>query len=158
MMDLDFSLITAVATVIGVIGGLISVIFLVYEIRRNALAIEGSTVQSLMSLEAQIFATILTHAALYLRGCVKSPDLTEAEAFQFEVLVGGIMSLTYSAYVQHQQGLIDQEVWQAYVNAINGRLSNRGFLECWRSIQTSYPQTFQMAIDQILPVTVLPSA
>ena len=68
MMDLDFSLITAVATVIGVIGGLISVIFLVYEIRRNALAIEGSTVQSLMSLEAQIFATILTHAALYLRG------------------------------------------------------------------------------------------
>lgn len=156
-MQLDFALITAVATVIGVLGGLISVVFLVYEIRRNAQAIEGTTVQALMSLEAQVFETILTNAALYLRGCAKSPDLTAAEAFQFKVLVGIIMSMTYSAFVQHRQGLIDDEVWQAYLNAVNARLDNPGFLETWRAIQTSYPQSFQTAIDETLSTTAQPA-
>ena len=155
-MDLDFALITAVATVIGVIGGLISVAFLVYEIRRNAQAIEGTTVQSLMSLEAQVFNTVLNNAPIYLRGSAKAPDLTEVEALQFDVLAGGFMSLTYSAAVQHQQGLIDDEVWQAYRNAIGKRLSNPGFLESWRSIQSSYPKSFQADIANILSSVALP--
>ena len=61
-MDVDWTLVTAVATVLGVVGGLISVAFVVYEIRRNAQAIEGATVQSLMALEQQVFTVILNNA------------------------------------------------------------------------------------------------
>jgi hypothetical protein len=46
-MTLDRTVITAIATILGVIGGLISVVFLILEVRRNAPAIEGATVQSL---------------------------------------------------------------------------------------------------------------
>ena len=97
MTQIDWNLITALATIIGVIGGLISIAFVVYEIRRNAQAIEGATVQSLMSLEQQVFTAILANAQVYLRGCAMPPDLTDKERLEFTECVGMIMSMTYSA-------------------------------------------------------------
>jgi len=150
-MQIDWALITAVATVLGVIGGLISVSFVVYEIRRNAQAIEGATVQSLMSLEQQVFSAILANSAVYLKGCAASPDMTETEAMEFSNCVGMVMSMTYSAYVQHQQDLIDDEVWDAYLNAAQGRLARPGFLATWQGLQMGYPASFRTAVAAILP-------
>lgn len=146
-MSLDWAFITAVATVVGVIGGLVSVVFLVYEIRRNAQAIEGATVQSLMSLEVQVFGATLANAEVYLRGNAGLAGLSEVEKLQYREMVSIVMSLTYSAYVQHQQGLIDDEVWEAYVNAYEARLSGPGFLECWRITEIGYPKSFRLVMD-----------
>jgi hypothetical protein len=150
-LGIDWTLITAVATVLGVFGGLISVVFVVYEIRRNAQAIEGATVQALMSLEQQVFSAILNNASVYLKGCAASPDLTETEAMAFSNCVGMVMSMTYSAYVQHQQSLIDDEVWEAYLAAARNRLAKPGFLAAWQGLQMGYPTSFRAALTAILP-------
>ena len=150
MAGVDWTLITALATIIGVIGGLISVAFVVYEIRRNAQAIEGATVQSLMALEQQVFSVILQNAGVYLRGCTMVQDMTDIEKLEFTECVGMIMSMTYSAYVQHQQGLIDDEVWEAYLNAAQARLANPGFLATWQAIRTGNPNSFQIAVDALI--------
>ncbi len=150
-MEIDWTLVTAVATVLGVIGGLISVTFVVYEIRRNASAIEGATVQSLMSLEQQVFSVILNNAQVYLRGCAMHPDMTEVEKLEFTECVAILMSMTYSAFVQHQQRLIDDEVWEAYANGARVRLSTAGFLAVWQNIRIGYPASFRARIAQILP-------
>lgn len=149
-MNWDF--VVALATVIGVIGGLISVGFLVYEVRRNAQAIEGATVQSLMTLEAQVFSVLADHATLYVQGCGDINTLDDIERFKFQELVAVVMSLTYSAYVQHQQNLIDDEVWDAYVNAMFLRLAKPGFLTSWRGIETGYPASFRAVIDAKFPI------
>lgn len=99
-MAMDWAPIASVATAIGVIGGLVSVAFLIYEIRRNAKAIEGSTVQSLMSLEAQVFAIGLANAQTLLRGCASMADLSDVEKQQFGGLCAFMMSLTCSAFFQ----------------------------------------------------------
>jgi hypothetical protein len=150
MAGMDWNQITALATIIGVIGGLISVAFVVYEIRRNAQAIEGATVQSLMSLEQQVFTVILTNAQVYLRGCAMTPDMTDTEKLEFTECVGMIMSMTYSAYVQHQQNLIDDEVWEAYQNAARARLGAFGFARVWQQIQMGYPRSFRAAMEPLL--------
>lgn len=146
-MQFTWEQITAVASVIGVVGGLISVGFLVYEVRRNAQAIEGATVQSLMTLEAQVFSVLAEHAELYVRGCADVKQLSSVERFRFQELVAVVMSLTYSAFVQHEQRLIDDEVWEAYVNAMLLRLEKPGFLVGWRGIETGYPKSFRSTID-----------
>ena len=92
--------ITALSSVIGVAGGLISVYFVILEIRRTAQATEGATVQALMSLEKDVFSLLANNAALCLRGNARVSKLSAAEKFRYERLVALQMSMYYSAFVQ----------------------------------------------------------
>ena len=142
-MTWDWSQIAALSSFIGVVGGLISAIFLIYEVRHNAHAIEGATVQSLMSLECDVFGLIAANAELYLKGCASEATLPPAEQLRFDRIVGSQMSLYYSAFVQFQEGLIDEEVWAAYHSAVKGHLAEPGFRLCWQSMAHRYPKSFR---------------
>jgi hypothetical protein len=133
---------------VGVVGGLISVYFLVLEVRRNAQAIEGATVQSLMTFEKDVFQVHSNNAHVYLRGCQNMSKLSAVDRFQFERLVGMQMSLFYSAYVQHGQSLIDDEVWDAYDAAFRKYLRAPGFLQAWKVIETGYPKSFRAVVEE----------
>lgn len=147
-MGWQWDQITALASVVGVVGGLISVYFLVLEVRRNAQAIEGATVQSLMSFEKDVFFMLANNAGVYLRGCENISKLSAEEKFQFERLVAAQMSLSYSAFVQHGQELIDDEVWKAYATALRRYLSKPGFLLAWPTFETGYPKSFRDMVDK----------
>lgn len=54
--SMNWEIIGAVSTVLGVIGGLVSVYFLIHEVRRNAQAIDGATVPLLMNFEQAVFS------------------------------------------------------------------------------------------------------
>ena len=146
-MNWDWAIVTAIATILGVIGGLVSVIFLILEVRRNAQAIEGATVQSLMSFEKDVFALIANNAALYLKGSTGLSKLTAAQQLTYNRIVGVQMSLTYSAYVQFQNKLIDDEVWEAYFNALKHYMQAPGFCESWKSFETHYPKSFRDTVN-----------
>lgn len=139
----DWPAIAAVATIIGVVGGLISLVLLIFEVRRNAQAIEGATVQSLMSFEKDVFALVANHAELYVKGSAGVDQLSAPERLAFDRIVSAQMSLLYSAYVQFQQGLIDDEVWEAYANALFRYMKQPGFAMCWKNFELSYPRSFR---------------
>lgn len=142
-MSWDWQVIAAAATVVGVVGGIISVAFLVIEVRHNTRAIEGETVQSLMSLEREVFTLLGDNAELFLRGCDDLGSLTRAERFKFDRLVGAEMSLIYSAFVQHGEGLMSDEIWEAYVNALHRYARLPGFAQAWTGLRDAYPATFR---------------
>jgi hypothetical protein len=145
--------ITAIATVLGVLGGLISLGFVVYQIRRNANAIEGATVQSLMSLEVQVFAVLAENADIYQRGSADLASLTPAERYRFNRLVACRMSLLNTAFVQFEQQLISEDVWQAYVRGFQQDIQQPGFLATWQAILVRYPEGFTNS----LPIDTLAS-
>ncbi len=147
-MNWQWDQITALSSIVGVVGGLISVYFLVQEVRRNALAIEGATVQSLMSFEKDVFQMLANNAKVYLRGCADISKLSAEEKFQFERLVAVQMSLTYSAFVQHGQKLIDDEVWVAYETALRRYMSSPGFSRAWKNFESGYPKSFRDVVDK----------
>jgi hypothetical protein len=138
--------ISAAAQVIGVIGGIISVVFLVFEIRRNSRAIEGSTVQALMAMEQDLFTYLADHSGLYVRGCADPSTLSDSESFSFNRYVGAYMSLYYAAFKQFEQGLIDGEVWTAYRNSMKSNFEKPGFAACWATFQLHYPKSFRAEI------------
>lgn len=142
-MAWNWEQITAVATVLGVLGGLISVGFVVYEVRRNADAIEGATVQGLMSLEVQVFSILAEHAEVFERGAADLTSLSAGEKFLFDRLVACKLSLLNSAFVQYEQQLIDDDVWEAYVRAFHEDIRAPGFLAAWQAIESRYPEGFR---------------
>lgn len=141
-MTWDWPQIANIASVLGVIGGLISLIFVIFGLRRNARATEGATVQALMSLEKDVYALLLAHAPTFRQGCADRAKLAPDDLFRFDRLVNAQMSLFYSAFEQHRQNLIDAEVWQAYENAMREDLSGPGFLASWTAMANNYPKSF----------------
>ncbi len=135
--------ITAIATIVGMMGGLISVGFVVYEVRRNADAIEGATVQGLMSLEVQVFSILAEHADVFSRGSTDLASLKPEDRFLFDRLVGCKMSLLNTAYVQYEQQLIDEDVWLAYFRSFQTDLEAPGYSAAWQKVQHRYPEGFR---------------
>ena len=151
--NVNWAAIQGLASVAGAIGVVISIIFLIYEVRHNADAIEGATVQSLMSLEREVFALLAKNAELMIKGGAASVSLSEVEFYQYERGVGTYMSLVYSAYIQHKRDLIEDEVWEAYLNALERHMTAPGFAQAWRRICVGYPQSFQDLIRKRFPQT-----
>lgn len=141
--NVNWAAIEGIASVAGAIGVIISIIFLIYEVRHNARAIEGATVQSLMSLEREVFSLLGDKAALMTKGGSDANALTEIEMYQYERAVGTYMSLIYSAYVQHKGDLVEDEVWDAYLHALELHMQAPGFAETWLRIAIGYPKSFQ---------------
>lgn len=141
-MTWDWTTIAAIAPSIGVAAG-VSLIFLIYELRRNTNAFEGATVQSPMSLESQVFANISENAGLFRQGCTDVSQLSEDDKLRFNRPVAIQMPLYYSAFVRFRQNLIDQQVWDACPNAVNGHLAKPGFSDTWRSFSQNHLISFR---------------
>ena len=148
---MNWDVIGAVSTVLGVLGGFVSVYFLIHEVRRNALAIEGATVHSLMNFEQAVYSELIANAALFVKGSQDRDSLAPDARFKFDMVVQSYMSLHYSAFKQHEQGLIDAEVWQAYANAMTAKLMKPGFAASWSAMRANYPQSFQTVMQGFRP-------
>ncbi|MGB7269913.1 MAG: hypothetical protein WBC90_10370 [Albidovulum sp.] len=149
--NVNWAAIEGIASVAGAIGVIISIIFLIYEVRHNARAIEGATVQSLMTLEREVFGLLANNAELMTKGGANPTALTDVEQYQYERGVGTYFSLIYSAYMQHERDLVEDEVWDAYLNALTRHMQAPGFAEAWLRICVGYPQSFQDMIEERFP-------
>jgi len=156
MGNVNWAAIEGIASVAGAVGVVISIIFLIYEVRHNARAIEGATVQSLMSLEREVFALLAENAELMTKGGKDAASLTQVEAYRYERSVGTYMSLVYSAFIQHRRELVDDEVWEAYLHALELHMQAPGFAQAWARIRAGYPKSFQELIRERFPRNVQP--
>ena len=59
------------------------------------------------------------------------------------------MSLFYSAFAQHNEGLIDDEVWEAYANALRNYLKPPGYRGVWAEVEMHYPRSFREMIARL---------
>ena len=149
--NVNWAAVEGIASVAGAIGVVISIVFLIYEVRHNARAIEGATVQSLMTLEREVFGLLANNAELMTKGGANPTALTDIEKYQYERGVGTYFSLIYSAYMQHERDLVEDEVWDAYLNALTRHMEAPGFAEAWLRICVGYPKSFQDLIEKRFP-------
>lgn len=149
--NVNWAAVEGVASVAGAIGVVISIIFLIYEVRHNARAIEGATVQSLMTLEREVFGLLAENAELMTKGGANAAALSEVEKYKYERGVGTYFSLIYSAFMQHERDLVKDEVWDAYLNALERHMQAPGFAEAWLRISAGYPKSFQDLIEEKFP-------
>ncbi len=148
MPDFDWAAIEAIAAVAGVLGVIISIVFLIYEVRHNAAAIEGATVQSLMSLEREVFSLLADNAALMTKGGQGRDKLSDEDTYAYDRVVGSYMSLIYSAFIQFERELVEDEVWEAYLNALARHMADPGFAEAWGAMKMGYPASFRACVAE----------
>jgi hypothetical protein len=134
-------LIAAIATVA-------TLLYLAQQIRRSSKSVEGSSVQAILELEITTYALKAKYANVYRRGCANILDLNDDERVIFEQVVSSEMSLFSSAYIQVQNGLMNDDAafdrdW------IRFYLKQPGFQEMWSEIKTAYSSEFCQHLDDV---------
>ena len=107
--------------------------------------------QSLMTLEREVFGLLADNAELMTKGGANAAALSEVEKYKYERGVGTYFSLIYSAFMQHERDLVKDEVWDAYLNALDRHMQAPGFAEAWLRISDGYPKSFQDLIEEKFP-------
>ena len=134
-------LIAAIATVA-------TLLYLAQQIRRSSKSVEGSSVQAILELEITTYALKAQYANVYRRGCANILDLDDDERVIFEQVVSSEMSLFSSAYIQVQNGLMNDDAafdrdW------IRFYLKQPGFQEMWSEIKIAYSSEFCQHLDDV---------
>ena len=104
-----------------------------------------------MSLEREVFALLAENAELMTKGGNDPSSLSDVQHYQYERGVGTYMSLIYSAYIQHRRDLVEDEVWDDYLNALGLHMQAPGFSDAWRCICVGYPKSFQDLVEERFP-------
>ena len=134
-------LIAAIATVA-------TLLYLAQQIRRSSKSVEGSSVQAILELEITTNAFKAQYANIYRRGCANILDLDDDERVTFEQLVSAEMSLFSSAYIQVQNGLMnDDDAFDR--DWIRFYLKQPGFQEMWSEIKIAYSSEFCQHLDDV---------
>lgn len=133
---------------IAAFATIVTLIYLAQQIRKNAKSVTGASSQALMELEISTYALKAQHASVYRRGCANISDLNEDERVIFEQLVSAEMSLLSSAFIQVQNGLMDDDDtfdrdW------IRFYLKQPGFQEMWSEIRIAYAKEFCQHLDEV---------
>jgi hypothetical protein len=148
-MELNWDAIGAIAEALGVMGVIITVVYVGIQIRHNSRAVQGATEQSLMTQEMALYALIAEHPSIYRRGG-ESTDLLDADEYVvFENLVAATMSQLYSAFVQFQRDLIPPSVWGAYISDWPDYIVQAGFRHTWSRMKHGYPEEFRQCLDEM---------
>jgi hypothetical protein len=148
-MELNWDAIGAIAEAFGVMGVIVTVVYVGVQIRHNSKAVQGATEQSLMTQEMALYALIAEHPGIYRRGGESTDQLDADEYVVYENLVAAIMSQLYSAFVQFQRELVPPSVWDAYTADWPDHIRQVGFLHTWNRIKYGYPQEFRQYLDEM---------
>jgi hypothetical protein len=103
-----------------------------------------------MSLEREVFSLLADNAELMTRGGSDYEALSITDKYKYERVSGSYLSLLYSAFIQHERNLVDDEVWEAYINALKRHFKEYGFTTVWEEIKVGYPKSFQKEIAVLI--------
>ncbi|MFT4938565.1 MAG: hypothetical protein ACI88A_001593 [Paraglaciecola sp.] len=144
-----------IANMIASIGVLFTLIFLVFELRRNTkLTIRansretyvhnGQTLHALMDKEI---------SELFLRGNTKGlSSLTPEERYRFDLAYTYWLQSCEQAFSDHRTGLFPSDQIQAIENGVVGWLTSPGGIEWWAEREVWFGRLFRNEVNTLLQI------
>ena len=140
---MNWDAIGAIAELLGAIGVIASLVYLATQIRQSREQMSHNT----QALRAGTYQQLRHEIYEALHGYMKVPGFSEtvrsgmadfqqlddAEAFQFNLWIAGLMGSYENAYYQYRVGLLDEERWQTQRSAVAAFLALPGVVQWWRA-------------------------
>ncbi|MFT5452772.1 MAG: hypothetical protein ACI9N9_002270 [Enterobacterales bacterium] len=134
------------------IAGIVTIVTLGYialQIKLNTKSVRASTAQALIDGERATAALIAQHSNVYRRGNASYGELNEDEKVVYTQLIYVEIGEVWSAYDQHQNGLLTQTELNGYSNTWRAYMAKPGFRFVWSEIKYEYTvQGFLQWLDK----------
>jgi len=149
---MNISNLADISDVIGSIAIVITLVFLVLQMRENTRAIKASTRQAARDAEAQIVTTTIDHPTTVL-GWNKQ-ELTDEELIRYVFWMIGYFRNRENDWLQFQRGVMDEASWNRYLSALTGLLTHERNRNWWINYGTmAFHPGFVEQVNSIMEKT-----
>lgn len=150
---------------LGNIGELIAALatvatlaYLAIQIRQNTRTVRTSTYQSVLEASNRFNELVLDNPDLhriYRSGRMDPSQLTDEERARFRLLVGQLMNVYETMFLQYERGTLDEDFWRARHRALRSVLSQPGIRSQMQAQRIRNPRgpriaAFEELIDSLL--------
>ena len=136
---------------VGGIAVIISLLYLALQIRQNSKIVRAAAYQSFNEANARVLHTMAQGppaAETMTKGLADIRSLSPAESFQFITLVVSLLQSFQTAYFQHRDGLLPDDLWRNHRAVGRWWLANPGIRSAMKLIGPTFDRDF---LDEIAP-------
>ena len=124
-----------ISEIIGSIAVLITLIFLVLQMRENTRAIKAATRQSARDADSQALVSAIDHPQAILAWT--KPDMTDEEVVQHTFWLTLFFRNRENDWFQYQRGVMDADTWDRYKSSITATFLSERNRNWWLNLGTS---------------------
>jgi hypothetical protein len=141
----------AVAGIAGSIAVILSLIYLALQIRQAARNQRGTMHQMRAALSTDVMLRIAESdlSRSFRAGLTGDPDITEAEFWRFFYASSAILRTTENAFVQYQDGLVNETHFASAKASARTFLASPGYRALWEATRLSREPGFRAFMDQL---------
>lgn len=143
--------VAAIAEIVSAIAVVISLIYVAYELRQNTAAVRSTAYQSIHDAEDLFWQSISADAQLssvWDAGLSGGLDaLQPAARSQFAITVRRLIYLYQNVHYQRRKGVVDDELWSAWLASLDEHLDMKGFTEVLTDTRPHLSEPFNELLD-----------
>jgi hypothetical protein len=136
---------------LGALAVVISLVYLAVQIRQNTRAVRSASHQSLVSSEQAIQASVSDNrevARIVVQANKDFDGLDEEDRLRFVMLVSRMLSNFENIYYQYSRGLLDEDLWQPWLEGMNFFVQQPGLRRYWEAFKFGYAEPFRELIEK----------
>lgn len=117
MRRLSLSEWAAIGEIVGTVGVIVSLVFVIFSLNQNTAAIQGTSENTLFERHMDLANHFLTDASLasiMLKMRTGEVPLTEVETVRWEIYQLNLLDIWAMAYNRHQRDLLADQQWLAW--------------------------------------------
>lgn len=149
MKNVDWTKCSAIAEIASSIAIVATLIYLTIQTQQNAGAILANSRNALIATEIAVNQQVVENPSIFLARY--KTDLTLEEQIQLEVWLIQAVRTREHQWLQYQDGLLDEQIWDAYANALPVILSFPRERAWWDFVKYDYfDHQFADEVDRLL--------
>ncbi len=137
-----------IAEIVGGLAIVVTLVFLIMEVRGNSEAIRAHTAQATFGISAESF--YYPEGNLALDKMLLGEELSAEEFSHATSLLAAIFTTFDNHYYQYRQGTLDEEIHEAYRARLELVLESDGVREFWDDLRPLHTRAFQAYVDAVL--------
>ena len=138
---------------VGAVAVLVSLVYLVIQLRQNTMSIRSSTYQSIVATAAACNQSVTQNkeiARLMRLGSRDPSLLDEDEQVQFSFLCLQFFDIFENLHLQYVHGVLDDAYWQPRLTAFLSLFDSPGFADRWSAYRLHYSSTYRELVESEL--------
>ena len=137
-----------IAEIVGGLAIVVTLIFLIMEVRGNSEAIRAQTAQATFGISAESF--YYPEGNLALDKMLLGEELSAEEFSHATSLLAAIFTTFDNHYYQYRQGTLDEEIHEAYRARLELVMESEGVRDFWDLRSPLHTRAFQAYVDAVL--------
>lgn len=154
MKRLTVGEIAEIAEVIAAVGVLVSLLYVGYEVRQNTVAVRSTAYQAIHDAEDGFWSDLASDAGaarLWQQGLDSGLEpLVEGERERFTVVARRLIYLFQNVHYQNRKGVVDEELWGAWLASLDELLAEPGFREVLLAVKPHLSDPFNQLVEERL--------